>query len=535
MTIGDALARVATERPERGLHFRRRAVHRDMTWGEVRECAAEVAAGLHARFAPAPGERIGVLYATSPELVSALFGVIAAGCVPVALAPPPPFGSLRGPAERLVRCLEQSRARLLIAPAPVAAAMLRELPAGAAPPAHIDVASLSRDGSGPWAAAAPEDVAFVQYTSGSTRSPRGVAITHAQLLFCLDRIGRAYAFNAEDVMAGWLPLAHDLGLVSMLFGSVYWGFDLHLIDPLDFARQPAAWLRLISESGATISTAPPSAYLHCATAVTDDQIGGIDLSAWRGAAVGAEMIRPEALRRFAERFAGRGFRAESFAPGYGLAEATLTVSMARPRQGMRSIAAERKELDRALVHASRGAEAIELCSVGAPLGDVEIAIAGAVRPGDVGEILVRGASVMLGYENDPTATASALRDGWLHTGDLGCFDDGELIVTGRIKDLIAVSGRNVYAHDVEACAAAAAGVAPWSVAAFGYDGAGAEELVLLIEGSEGDPGAISSAVFAGTGIAPVDIVAIRPGSLPRTTSGKTRRAACAALYEELRS
>ncbi|MDH3440873.1 MAG: AMP-binding protein, partial [Gammaproteobacteria bacterium] len=380
------------------------------------------------------------------------------------------------------------------------------------------------------------DIALLQYTSGSTGAPKGVALSHSNVLANVRAIGQAVDFSARDVGVSWLPLYHDMGLIGMLT-TRYWGSSMVVMSPLDFARDPSSWLRAISDHKGTLSPAPNFAYLR-STRLSDEELSNIDLSSWRLALCGAEHVDPGTVRDFTRRFAPYGFRSNAFYPVYGLAEHTLAVSF--PPLGAEPVV---EHIDRDCLATSGMATAIDeehdsalsLVSVGIPLEGVTVEIrdkAGQPLPeGQVGELVVKSDCVMTGYFQDAAATADVLTDGWLRTGDLGYFRDGMLYITGRIKDMIIRNGRKYFPHDIELAATEVRGVRPGRVTAFSLLAkAGKEHLVVLAEtnGSSGNTDAglarrIGTAVAKRIGFRPDEVALCARDALPITSSGKVRR------------
>jgi acyl-CoA synthetase (AMP-forming)/AMP-acid ligase II len=401
-----------------------------------------------------------------------------------------------------------------------------------------------------------EAPAFLQYTSGSTGTPKGVVVSHGNLIHNEAMIRAAFGHDESTVFAGWLPLYHDMGLVGNVLHPSYLGVPCVLMPPAAFVHSPARWLRMISRYRATTSGAPNFAYELCVRRVEDADIEGVDLSSWKVAFNGAEPIRAETLIRFSERFGRYGFSRKTFYPCYGMAEGTLFitggVSTEEPR--VARVRADRLEEGVASNEGPEGDGARKtLVGCGRTWLQQRIAVVDPEtlvprRDREVGEIWVSGPNVARAYwgrESDPESPfGRTTHDGdgpYLRTGDLGFLDGGELFVTGRIKDVIIVAGRNHYPQDIELTAAMShEAVAGKSGAAFTVTVAGQERLVLVIELSRMAVGsnrgrevraAISDAILREHGLPVRDIVLIGPGELPMTTSGKVQRALCRALYQ----
>ncbi|WP_067855669.1 type I polyketide synthase [Nocardia shimofusensis] len=496
-----------------------------------------------------------MLYPAGPEFAEAFFGCLAAGVVAVP-APLPEWEtrSLR----RLRRMVAHADVDVVLAPRRVVddiLALCADIPelAGIEWLATDDIAS---DEAVRWQEPdiGPDSLAFLQYTSGSTSAPRGVMLTHANLLHNQDALAVGLGHDRDLIeswdgalFASWLPMYHDMGLIAPLLQTVYLGAHSVLMSPLHFLQRPHRWLRAISEFGAHTSGGPNFAYELCVRRVTPEQLESLDLSRWRVAFNGSEPVRPATVRRFAETFAPAGFRPEAHHPVYGLAEATLIVTApevsAPPVFGV-------------VPSDLPGAREVELTGVGRPVGGMAVAI---VDPGEgrrldegvEGEIWVAGGSVAAGYFRDDEASAEVfgatlpgatlpgddLR--YLRTGDLGFFSAGQLFVTGRRKDLLIVDGRNHYPQDIEATVESAhEGIRAGCVAAFSVDiGIDGEQPVVVAEVRGDDPavlaeieGAVRAAITTEHGLALAAVVLIRPATMFKTSSGKIQRSACRAAY-----
>ncbi len=385
----------------------------------------------------------------------------------------------------------------------------------------------------------PDDVAVVQFTSGSTGHPKGVVITHANMIANLASIGRRSGMNSDDTMVSWLPLFHDMGLFGGLCCPLYWDHALHLIPTESFMRNPSMWLRVLSDTRGTLSPNPTSAY-DLLTRVGQERLDGIDLSAWRYAWVGAEMVYQRTIDRFVERFAPTGLAATTLRPAYGLAEATLAVTMGDPGSPLTLLSVDSEALRRSgeVVDAPAGATGtFTLVGNGRPVDHMEVQIAtndGAVVGERIqGHVLVRGAAVSRMYFGHPP------RGEWLDTGDLGFLAAGELFITGREKELIIRGGANFSPSEIEWAAESAEGVMTGRVVAFGdvRPDLGQEFIVVAVETrakSEVEETSLRArvrrAVLDHVGIKLDRIVCVPTGALPRTTSGKLRRDECRRLF-----
>ncbi len=524
-------------------------VEERLTYAELDARARAIGASLQA--AGAIGERVALLLPPGPDFISSFFGCLYAGAVAVPALPP----RRRGVDPRLRAICRDARPR-------VALTTPDQLPALESAAAEIPELSAAcrmapaPEGDADWQRPEPrpEALAFLQYTSGSTSSPKGVMVSHSNLLHNEELIRHTFAQSSGSVVLGWLPLYHDMGLIGTLLQPVYTGAVCYLMTPGAFLQRPARWLEAISRYRATTSGGPNFAYELCVRKVGAAQREGLDLSSWQVAFNGAEPVRAGTLRRFAAAFASCGFRASAFRPCYGLAEATLLVS-GRHQEGeprMHAFDAEALERHEA-ADAGDPARSRDLVSCGATVQTV-VAVdpeSGVPSPpGRVGEIWVGGPSVAQGYWERPEETVATfgacLADGtgpFLRTGDLGFVFEGELFLTGRLKDLIILRGRNHYPQDLELTAESShAGLRAGGAAAFAVDLAGEERLVIVHEverhacaGMEGKKTEeIAAAVRRGVAeeheVSVAEVVLIRPETLPRTSSGKVQRHVCRDLY-----
>jgi 1-acyl-sn-glycerol-3-phosphate acyltransferase len=515
---------------------------RPITYAALWREAAGVAAGLTTR-GVAPGDRVALLLRTEAAFFHAFFGALLAGAVPVPLYPPFRADGLEEYARRQAGLLRNAEARVLLtfAEAERVAGLLRPLA-----PSLSDVATVEAIGRDVRALAAPNidetRLALIQYTSGSTGMPRGVALSHANLLANIRAFGEALAINADDIGVTWLPLYHDMGLIGTWLGALYHGIPIVVMSPLAFLSRPVRWLQAFHNHRATMTAAPNFAYDLCVRKIPDDDIRDLDLSSWRCALNGAEAVVPSTMDRFCDRFARCGFRREAMKPVYGLAEATLCVTAPplgrEPR--IDRLAREPYQRARRIEPATPSdPNPITFVACGRPLRghDVRIVSAEGGVLGDraVGGIHFRGPSVMQEYFRNPEATAAVARgDGWFDSGDLGYWADGDLFITGRVKDVIIAAGRNIYPQEVEEAVADVPGVRRGCVAAFGVEDArtGTEQLVVVAESrQQSDSGrselsqAIVARVTDAIGIPPDQVFVAPPGAIPKSSSGKIRRSA----------
>jgi len=516
-----------------------------LPWRRVAERAEATGAAL-AALGVRPGDRVALVHPTSEGFFDAFFGALAAGAVPVPLYPPVRLGRLAEYHLRTAAMVRAAGARLVLADARVRRLLGQAVLVARPELGCRTVEDLPRPSPRhePHRAAA-SDLGLVQFSSGTTVDPKPVALSHRAVLAQVLALNGFWPDTDEvkHVGACWLPLYHDMGLIGCVFTTLERRTDLALLPPEIFVARPGAWLRAISRYRATVSPAPNFAYGLCVTKVRDAELDGVDLSSWRVALNGAEAVSARTLRAFAERFRPWGLRPEALTPVYGLSEAALAVAfsdMERPFSTERFARASIEPGE----SAAPDPEGRELVSVGRPLPGFEVEVrngdgapAAAGREAEVGRVWVRGPSLMEGYLGRPQATARALRDGWLDTGDLGFLRGGELFLTGRAKDLVILRGRNYGPEEIETAAAAVPGARPGCAVAAsvmaeeGNGSADREELVVFVETARGAPEhlrrelprAVREAVVGTLGLPPDRVEVLAPGTLPRTSSGKLRR------------
>ncbi|MEH0542181.1 fatty acyl-AMP ligase [Streptomyces sp. B21-105] len=542
---------------------RSRGVHRTLTWQgldrRVRALAARLAGDA------APGSRVALLCPQGTDYVTAFLASLSAGMVAVPMYPP----GLAGHADRLAGVLADARPAVVVtsgrAQAEVEAFCGRSR-TSRTPVVAADLVSDLSAMTSPSALPAPPGppdagaTAYLQYTSGSTRAPAGVEITHANVVANARQALTAYGADRHPVTCvGWLPLYHDMGLVLSVAAPVVAGHPSVLMDPTAFLHEPARWLRLLAAHPHAVSAAPNFAYEYCATAVTDVEKAGLRLDGVAALVNGSEPVRPGTADRFHAAFAAQGLAADVHCPSYGLAEATVFVSASAPGEPLRRFALDRDALaaGKALPARPDDADAVLLTGCGAPV-DQQVRIVDpvsrtALSEGEVGEIWVQGPNVGRGYwGKEPQsrrvfgAELAGVPGGWLRTGDLGTLLEGQLTVTGRLKDLIVVDGRNHYPQDVEGTAQDAhPAVRRDRLAAFGVPSARrgeGERVVLVAEHARTSrlddidvpalARAVRAAVSARHGLRLADVVLVAPGAVPRTSSGKVSRALTRTRYLE---
>jgi acyl carrier protein len=551
-----------TEDDEQGEH------QYTLTFGELYTAGQKCAEELARRGVPAGG-RVSLMLPTSRQFFICYAGILLAGAVPVPIYPPFRADRIEEYAERQSAILNNAEVCLLITfrRAEAVAKLLKprvksllgvveasklleaaeKVPplAPGALPAFIS-GSRVRKGS---------DIALLQYTSGSTGDPKGVTLTNANLLATMRAIGKTLQMGPGDVGISWLPLYHDMGLIGAWLTLLLHGVPLAVMSPLAFLTRPERWLQAISKHKGTITAAPNFAYELCVRKVSEKAMEGVDLSSMKAALNGAEPVNPETLERFQKKFSKNGFRREAMMPVYGLAEASLAVSMTPVLRGPAVDRVEREAFaakGRAVKTEASGDETISFVSSGPPVDQHEVVIVDGdgkeVPERTEGFLWFRGPSATSGYYKNIEATAKLFPEGaakaggeyaWVNSGDRAYSAEGEIYVTGRVKDIIIKGGRNLYPHEVEELAARADGIRKGCVVAFGLkDKAnGTEKLVIVAESRASDAAsraaiaaAINEQVTQGLGLPPDRVELIPLGSIPKTSSGKLRRDETKQLY-----
>jgi len=542
--VVDFVRRWSDRQPERVcLTFHERANHPvRVTYGTLWDETLACSRGL-SEFGLAPGDPVLIFARTSREFVAAFLAVQHAGLLAIPCPPPAPLETGHAVRQRIAEILTQSHAAALLDPVPRSEEILSDLEAPGV--AILDWASLCETaGTAASVAGAHCAFAYCQFTSGSGGRAKGVRLTHDNLLAFMRARTAAYGLGETDVGVSWLPLFHDMGLVGYVLHPLVSGLPVHLMPTATFLARPASWLSLMTRERGTLSVAPNSAYGLAARKVSDAELALLDLSGWRMAFNGSEPVTREVVEAFTRRFAPVGFSAEAMLPAYGLAENTLTACSRRPGEGARLEEVSRGALaDDGVARLAESDEARRtMVSVGRPLPHQEIAIldgeGALLGERGVGEVVLRGPSVMHSYLPGTEGDASTRPDGWLATGDLGYLADGELFLVGRKKDLIIRAGRNYYPEDLENAASRVPGVRPGRAVAFSVPGPDRERVVLAVEtrpdwtgGAEALRAALEQAVFAASRFRPDDVLLLAPHALPLTSSGKVMRPTARHLYE----
>jgi fatty-acyl-CoA synthase len=480
------------------------------------------------------GDRLALVLPEGESFVLSFLGALFAGVVPVPIYPQLSFKNIEGYHDTVAHIVRASGATMLLTTAatrPYVEPVASRVPALRA---IVTVDELAGDAPALRASTdvRPDDLAFLQFTSGSTSRPKGVMVTHGNLranaeAFMVHGLRRD---PAVDKGVSWLPLFHDMGLIGFVVGPLFTNIPCVFLPTASFVRAPRLWLDKIHEHRGTITYAPNFAYALVAKRMRDRDVDGLDLSCLRIAGCGAEPIQARSLRDFAARLAPAGFDPRAFLPSYGMAEATLAITFAPLREGLKTDVTD------------LGHELVD-CGVPFPAHEIAIVDDSGARLGErqVGQIVARGPSVTPGYFNEPELTAQTYKalpgdDGgpWLHTGDLGYLAGGRLFVCGRVKDIVIVRGRNYYPSDIEWAVSELPGVRRGNAVAFGVNVDGQEQLVVCCEGAASDAGAIADAtaacVAAQFGLTVHEVFVAQLASLPRTSSGKPQRRKTREMY-----
>lgn len=519
----------------------------DITYRMLQEQAKALAAGLLGH-GLASGDKVAIMLPTGREFFAAFYGALYAGCVPVPLYPPVRPSQIEDHMRRIAGIVANAQAAMLVTvdQAKPLGYLLRAQCESLR--AVMTVPGLTVAGAAPPAPRlGPADIAFLQYTSGSTGNPKGVVLTHANLLANLRAMQRASGITSADTFVSWLPLYHDMGLIGACMGSLFVGFRLVLMSPLAFLARPGRWLQTIHRHRATVSAAPNFAYELCANKLDERDLDGLDLSCWRLAYNGAEPVSPDTLEHFAARLARCGFSHAAMTPVYGLAESSVGLAFPPLGRGPLVDRVDRGALTRsgiARVAREDDRNALRVVSCGLPLPGHEIRIVdagGRELPERMqGRVQFRGPSATGGYFRNPEATALLFDGQWLNTGDMGYIAAGELYLTGREKDIIIRGGHNIYPQELEEAVSKIRGVRRGGVAVFPATDArfGTERLVILAETRENSTAErsrilaeINNLAVDLVGMPADDIVLAPPRTVLKTSSGKLRRAACRELYE----
>ena len=535
--------------PERvQVHLLEERWGQEISYGHLFHEASEVAAGLIASGLQR-NDTVAIMLPTCAEFFYSFLGVMLAGGIAVPIYPPARPDKIEEYVRRQSLILQNAGVQFLISFDQVRAV---SKVMGLSLPGRVELTTTQalqhrgRAAKTPPVAAA--DAFFIQYTSGSTGDPKGVVLTHDNVLANVRGIGWAVDARPDDAVVSWLPLYHDMGLIGSWLFSVYHGFPITVMSPLAFLSRPERWLWALSDSRGTLCPAPNFSFELCARKIQDEAIEGVDLSAWRVAINAGEPVLPDTLSRFAERFQSYGFRPESFVPCYGLAESSVALTFPPLNRPPRIDVIEREDFKvegRAVQAPPDTNDALRFVANGKPLPGHEVRIVDDegqdVAERMQGRILFRGPSKTNGYFRNTAATDAVVdREGWMDSGDLGYLAESELYVTGRKKDCIIKAGHNIIPQEVELAAANAAGVRRGCVAAFGSvdPESGTERLVVVAEtrsANPSDPERIKTDIVRlvdeAIGLPPDHVELVPPQTVPKTSSGKIRRLESRTLYD----
>ena len=542
-TFGEALDYAAQGKRGFNFHDPRGNLARVYPFSELRSDALTMAYRLIAHGVK-KDDRIAMVAETGPEFAALFCGAIYAGAWPVPLPLPTSFGGKESYIDQLAVQLQSSDPKILFYPAEIA-----EMAGAAAARQGCEGITWQDFALAPapecaLPAAHPDDICYLQYSSGSTRFPHGVAVTHASLLNNLAGHSHGMKIQQSDRCVSWLPWYHDMGLVGCFLSLIANQISADYLKTEDFARRPLAWLDMVSRNpGTTCSYSPTFGYDICARRISSQSnvAERFDLSRWRIAGNGADMIRPYVMQSFVNAFADAGFKASAFLPSYGLAEATLAVTLMPPGEGIRVELVEEERLSGTPRDLSRPARYRAIVNCGKAVKDMELAIRGehgeSLPDHHIGKVWCKGPSVMHSYFRDPESTAACLVDGWLDTGDMGYMVDGYLFIVGRAKDMIIINGKNHWPQDIEWAVEQLPGFHQGDIAAFSVENDSGEEVpAVLVHCRVSDPAErvklhdqIKDKVRSITGMNCV-VELVPPRTLPRTSSGKLSRAKAKKLY-----
>ena len=491
--------------------------------------------------------KVTLMLPSSPDYFFSFMGVLIAGAIPVPIYPPMRLSQIESYIRRHQTILKNCQAEVMITTPEIQrySTLLTSLVPSLK---HVltanDFATYSEQPVK--MAISEDDIAFIQYTSGSTADPKGVQLSHRNLLANIKAMGVATQLTSKDIFVSWLPLYHDMGLIAAWLGMFYHAAHLVVMSPLEFLARPQRWLWAIHRYRGTISAAPNFAYDLCVHRIAEEQLKGLDLTSWRVSCNGAEPVIPDTVRRFCKRFAGYGFNREAYWPVYGLAESSVGLAFPKPDRTPHIQRIDRSYFTnqgKAIPVDASDKNALEFVSCGEALSAHELRV---VDDMDIelpdrqqGHLQFKGPSSTRGYYRNPEKTAELFHGQWLDTGDLAYFDKGQLYLTGRSKDIIIRAGRNIYPHEIEEAVGTIAGVRRGRIVAFGYSetATGKERLVVLVETRETDQQKqqelrqhILNTCADIVDLPPDEIVLAPPNTVLKTSSGKLKRSACRELY-----
>jgi fatty-acyl-CoA synthase len=532
---------------QRGFVFvRPDGTERFCSFAELCQLAERRAADLHARGLK-KGDRLAIVVPEPDEFVLSFLGAVMGGIVPVPIYPQLSFKNVESYHETVTHIANASGASMLLTTPATKQYVDPVLPRVASMKSIVTVDEIGRDDHGKVDVTVdPEDLAFLQFTSGSTSRPKGVVVTHRNLAwnsesFMIHGLEKDSSF---DKGVSWLPLFHDMGLIGFVIGPLFTNIPVVFMPTASFVRNPRIWLDKIHQHRGTITYAPNFAYALVTKRVKEKDVADLDLSCLRRAGCGAEPIQAKTLHEFADKLKGAKFDPRAFLPSYGMAEATLAISFVPAFSGVRSDVVDKAGLETGkAAPAQDEAESRQLVNCGRAFPEHEMAIVdehgNRLGDRDVGQIITRGPSISSGYYQEAELTAEAFKAGpdgqtWLYTGDLGYMVDGEVFICGRLKDMIIVRGRNFYPSDIEWLVSELPGVRRGNVVAFSAEIDGEEQLVVAAEGMSTEAEtlrtSIAQRVVADFALTPHDVVIVPQGTLPRTSSGKPQRRKTKQMY-----
>ncbi|TAK78145.1 MAG: acyl-CoA synthetase [Gammaproteobacteria bacterium] len=547
-TLLDILLLYAEKSPDKAhIYFQNEEGGEDIiTYDQLLQSSLRVAQGLKERGLK-DGETVAIMLPTHPSFFSTFFGILLAGGIPVPIYPPFRAHMLEAYAKLESRILKNAEVRMLVTFEQ--AEKLSYLLKAFVPSLNIVTTVDELLAPTPLShlfKAKSDHPAFIQYTSGSTAAPKGVLLSHYNLLANIRAYGKAVNVTPDSVAVSWLPLYHDMGLIAMWLGSLYYGIPLILMTPFSFLNRPERWLWAIHHHRGTHSGAPNFAYELCVRKIEPAMIEGLDLSSWGMAANGAEKVYPRTLEAFTNKFAPYGFKRHALMPVYGLAESTVGLAIPPLGREFRIDKVDRKKFEEERrAEPATGKHTLEFAACGKALEHHEIRIVDeedhVLPERHVGSLQFRGPSCMQGYYNNPSATQAILHDGWMDSGDLAYLADDEIFITGRRKDLIIKAGRNLYPAEMEELVGNIAGIRQGCVAAFGMtdNERSSEQLIIVAETREKNKAKreqiiekVKETITMTLDIVPDQVILVAPRVVPKTSSGKLQRAACKTMYLE---
>ena len=547
-TLTEALEYYVERQPDRLTIFlyedqgERQITYRDLWQGAMAYAAGLAASGLM------PGQTVAIMLPTSKEYLFCFYGTLLAGGIPVPLYPPARLTTIEDHLTRHVGVLKSCGAALMVTipeAKPIAWLLRAQVESLRAVMVPADFPA-SGGGFTPVKSSGGQ-IAFLQYTSGSTGQPKGVVLTHANLLANVRAMGKAVRATASDVFVSWLPLYHDMGLIGGCFATMYWSFPVVLMSPLAFLARPSQWLRAVHRHRGTMSGGPNFCYELCLRRIPDHELEGIDLSSWRFAFNGAEPVSTDTMTGFSEKMAQWGFNKNAMTPVYGLAEASVGLAFTPPGTPWQVDLLDRDHFSRtgeAVAASENDPAPLKVVACGSPIPDHDLRVvdgAGLELPDrSEGSLQFRGPSATTGYYRNPEATKQLFDGDWVNTGDRAYLSDGVLYITGREKDIIIRGGRNISPYELEEAVGDIPGVRRGCVAVFGsmHPTSGTERIVVLAETRQQDASAdesikrrINDLALNLIGAPVDDIVLAPPHTVPKTSSGKIRRVAARDYYE----